>query len=190
MKSYILKWHKLGKVEDIYPILRGRVYLSDKLFPHLRKSGIYLFLDDQKGVVDVGEANPKGRALRNRIINEIYENSAFFRKLEKWGMDRPSQREFIVKIAAVEQGIDYANASPEEIDAHLRLIESALICQTDPWSNSHGGIDEWRKEEVDIVNLGDYNPLPPKIVIMRGQKCPRIWIRIPDGRPIGYLQSE
>jgi len=173
MRKYILRWFNLGKVKDIYPVLREKTApVSDKLYPPLRKPGIYMFLDDQKGVVDVGEANAKTRALRTRIRNEIYDNSYFAGKLRKLGMDRGAQLDLTVKVATLEEGIDFSELSPEEIDRHLRLIESVLICETDPWSNSHGGIDNWTKEEVEIVNLGDYDPLPPTIVRSKG-RCPK-----------------
>lgn len=176
MRKYVLKWFNLGKVKDIYPILREkRAADSDKLYPQLLESGVYLFLDDEKGIVDIGEANPKGRALRTRIRNEIYENSAFRRKLTELEMDAHVQLDLTVKIATVEHGIDY-ELSPEEVDKHLRLLESALICETDPWSNSHGGINKWKREEVEIVNLGDYAPLAPTIVRLKG-KCRKRWSR-------------
>jgi len=175
MRKYVLEWSNLGKVKDVYPILRGHVSVSDKLYPQLWESGVYLFLDDQKGIIDVGEANPKGRGLRNRIRNEVYENSHFAHKLRELGMDRQAQLGLTVKVATVEQGIDFLEASPEEIDRHLRLIESALICETDPWSNSHGGIDKWRREEVEVVNLGDHDPLAPNIVMWKGKECPKKW---------------
>lgn len=71
MRKYVLKWSSLGKVKDIYPIIReSQVSVSDKLYPQLKKSGVYLFLDDQKGVIDVGEANPAGRGLRNSMDNK------------------------------------------------------------------------------------------------------------------------
>jgi hypothetical protein len=83
MRKYVLKWSNLGRVKDIYPIIRERqVSVSDEQYPQLKEPGVYLFLDDQKGIVDVGEANPGGRGLRNRIRNEIYANSAFSKKLK------------------------------------------------------------------------------------------------------------
>jgi hypothetical protein len=175
MRKYVLKWSTLGKEKDIYPLLRGKVSVSDKLYPQLCNFGVYLFLDDEKGIVDVGKANPKGRALRTRTRNEIYESSAFVSKLTELGMDRNAQLDLTVKVATVEQGID-SGLSPEEVDKHLRLIESALICETDPWSNSHGGMNKWNKEEVEIVNLGDYAPLAPTIVRLKGE-CPKRWSR-------------
>jgi len=177
MRKYVLKWFNLGKVKDIYPVLREQnVSVSDKLFHQLKESGLYIFLDDQKGIIDIGEANPKGRALRNRIRNEVYDNSSFSQKLSKLGMDKHAQLDLTVKVATVEQGIDF-NAPPEEIDGHLRLIERALICVTDPWSNSHGDINKWRREEVEIVNLGDHDPLAPTIIRLKG-KCPKKWVRV------------
>lgn len=174
MRKYVLRWSNIGKVKDIYPILRERpVSVSDELFPQLKELGVYLFLDEQKGVIDVGEANPTGRGLRNRIRNEIYVNSAFSGKLNNKGMDRTAQLELTVKVATVEQGVDFSD-TPEEIDKHLHLIERALICETDPWSNSHGGVDNWRnREEVEIVNLGACAPLNPTIKRFKGESCPK-----------------
>jgi hypothetical protein len=177
MRKYVLKWSNLGKAKDLYSILRGPVSLSDKSYPQLRKSGIYLFLDDQKGVIDVGEANAKRRGLRTRVRNEIYPNSYFAHKLRELGMDSQAQRDLAVKVATVEEGIDFLEESPEEVDSHLRLIESALICETDPWSNSHGGIDKWRREEVEVVNSGDHDPLAPDIVMRKGKECQKKWSR-------------
>jgi hypothetical protein len=174
MRKYALKWSNLGKVKDIYPIIKERpVSVSDELFPQLKARGVYLFIDDQKGIIDVGEANPAGRGLRNRIRNEIYANSAFSKKLIDLGMERPAQLDLTVKVATVEQGIDFSE-SPEEIDKHLHLIEKALICETDPWSNSHGGVDNWgNREEVEIANQGECKPLNPTIKRFKKEQCPK-----------------
>lgn len=46
MQKYVLKWSKLGKVKDIYPIIRERqVSVSDERYPQLKEPGVYLFLD-------------------------------------------------------------------------------------------------------------------------------------------------
>jgi hypothetical protein len=174
MRKYVLKWSNLGKVKDIYPIIRERhVSISDEQYPQLKEPGVYVFLDDQKGIIDVGEANPAGRGLRNRIRNEIYENSAFSKKLIGLGMSRPAQLDLTVKVATVEQGIDFSEI-PEEIDKHLRLIEKVLICETDPWSNSHGGVDNWGKRaEVELVNVGEHNPLNTTIKRFKEEQCPK-----------------
>lgn len=175
MRKYVLKWFNLGKVKDIYPIIREQPEsVSAKLYPQLLPLGIYLFLDDRKRMIDVGEANPKARMkLRHRIRNEIYENSYFADKLRRLGMDRSAQLELSVKVATVEQGIDFSE-SPEEIDKHLHLIEKALICETDPWSNSHGGVDNWgKREELEIVNKGEHDPLNPTITRFKEEQCPK-----------------
>ena len=177
MGKYVLKWCSVGKVKDIYSVIREQPEsASAKLYPQLSPPGVYLFLDDSKRVIDVGEANPKARMkLRHRIRNEIYHTSYFANKLVKLGMDRNAQLELSVKVATVEQGIDFLGSSPEEVDNHLRIIERALICETDPWSNSHGGVNEWRKEDVEIVNLDDHDPLDQTITCLEGRKCPKKW---------------
>jgi hypothetical protein len=175
VNRYTLNWSNLGKVNELYRILRNEtVTISDKKYLQLKQPGLYMFLDESKGIIDVGEANGKGRALRTRLRNEIYENSAFSKKITRFGMLRPEQLNLIVKCALVEEGIDYSALSPEEIDKQLKLLEKALICATDPWAYSHGGVKKWRQDEIMIVNHGDYSPLDSTMSIKVG-KCLRKW---------------
>jgi hypothetical protein len=156
MLDYVLKWFDLGRVKDIYPIVRARESVCAKhstLGPALTPAGIYMFLDDCKRTIDVGKANPNHRMkLRWRLRNEVFGNSASADKFRKnLGMDENALFELSLKVAHVEHGIDFSKTF-KEIDSHLLLIERALICETDPLSDSHGGVEKWEKEELEIVN--------------------------------------
>ncbi len=169
MRKYVLEWSIIGKVKELYPLLRGKtVRDSDHIFPQLMKPGIYMFLNDQGHVVDIGEANAYKRGLRKRIRNEIYENSQFSKKLKNMKMERSEQLELALKVGIVKEGIDFSRA-PEDVDKHLRFIERALICHTDPSAHSHGGVENWAcREEIEITNYGDCSPLKSIVKI-----CPR-----------------
>lgn len=51
--------------------------------------------------------------LRHRIRNEVGDNSYFTHKLRKLGMDRSEQIKLSIKVASVEQGIDFSE-TPEK----------------------------------------------------------------------------
>jgi hypothetical protein len=136
----------------------------------LTPAGIYIFFNDFGRVIDVGEANPNHRMkLRWRIRNEIYDNSASVKKFRDIGIEHDALFELTIKVAHVIQGINHFDDT--ETDKSLRLIERALICETDPLSHSHGGVEQWHEEEIQITNIGDFEPLKAIIKRFTGEYC-------------------
>jgi hypothetical protein len=163
MKEISLNWVGPFYVTDMEENFRLALPVFDLKYPDLKSWGFYMFLDEH-GIVDIGSASGKGRALRTRLKNETSIKSAFFGELEEIGVDRKTlQLKVGILIEATENGNKISLVDPYD-------IEFALICKGDPRINTHG-IKRYRHGDIEIINKGNFAPLPQRFVTKKGEKC-------------------
>lgn len=163
MKQVSLFWYGPFQVVELAKDFKRPLAEFDLKYPFMKNWGFYLFFD-KFGIVDIGQAAGRGRALRTRLKNETSTKSKFFEELKEIKIARETLQ---VKVAIpTEAKIDGELINP--LDPYD--VEFALICRSDPRINTHG-IKRYEREDIEIINKGDFELLPERFVIRKGDKC-------------------
>ena len=153
-----LKWFNVGPVKSLYEILKPENYYNNPLLSkELNTYGIQAF-------------DKSNMALRRRVRWEIVKDgngcaeSAFCKKCKEHSIDRFN---LLLKVAHPEN--PKKDGSNVTVDPKfMNAVEMALIFEIaqagDPLMNKTGK-KRYRLEPIEILNCGDYTPLPARIVL-------------------------
>ena len=166
MKRVSLQWYRSYSISELYEILKQSVSVSDKKYPSLNNYGFYMYLDQNlTKVLYIGQAYDRSpRSLRNRIRWEIVKDgtngtwSTFSKDCANYKMNKFSLK---LKVAHITK----ATYKEDRIVPDQKLmndVEMALIHEMKPCMNKSGK-QRYRRESIEIMNQGNFAPLPKKI---------------------------
>jgi len=169
LRKVELHWFTLGPVKILYEVLKPDDHFRNPAFPELNDYGVYMYLEKDTGKARyVGQAfNKSSMALRRRVRWEIVKDgngcaeSVFYRKCK---VDRFN---LILKVAHIKDAKENEIAVKVD-DKFMNAIERALIFERaragDPLMNETGK-SSYRLGPIEVVNNGDFAPLPASIVL-------------------------
>ena len=170
MRTVQLQWSHPWSVKDLYDRYKPDDYFKNPIL-EMTTFGLYMYLDEYTGKARyIGQAfNTKSAPLQYRVRWEIVKDgrsgteSAFHQLCIKHDVDK---FRLLLKVAHIRD--PEIDGSTVIVDVQfMNAIERALIYERasigDPLMNKTGKT-RYRLGPVEIVNTGDFTPLPSKII--------------------------
>lgn len=170
MRTVQLQWSHPWSVKELYHRFKPDDYFK-KSITEMTTYGFYMYLDEFTGKVRyIGQAFSKKKSapLQHRVRWEIVKDgssgteSAFYKLCLEHDIDK---FRLLLKVAHLfDPKIDGATTIVD--DRFMNAVERALIFERasvgDPLMNKTGKT-RYRLGPIEIINKGDFSPLPSKI---------------------------
>jgi hypothetical protein len=168
MRKVKLNWFSAQPVTVLFEGLRSVEYFRNPDFPELNNYGLYMFLDKDRGKARyIGQALDLKKRVRWEIVKDGNgcAESAFYLKCKKYNVNRFN---LLLKVAHLKNPQKDGINVNEVADEFMNAVERALIFERaragDPLMNETGK-SSYRLGPTEIINCGDFTPLPASIVL-------------------------
>lgn len=161
VKDVLLQWYQYD-VADLYEAFKKSVLVLEPGHLPLSNYGFYVYFDQNLALPPkyIGQFFGRSpRTLAKRIRWEVVKDgsdggavSRFSQKCQEHAVNKPS---LILKVGNIKEPNDPSKHDPQLMND----IEMALIHEMQPVMNDHGK-RRYRRGSIEIMNTGDFVPLP------------------------------